>query len=108
MTSRNVTRLILARVVRNAHPTHLVVGDAHVADRHESRASSSGSNLYHVTRWSNRWQHPAADEVCWKLRHHERTGRPQADENFQANLEGLLERVLKPREPGRKPKKQEK
>jgi len=30
------------------------------------------------------------------------------DENFLTNLEGLLNRVLKPRKSGRKPEKQEK
>ncbi len=48
------------------------------------------------------------DETGRKLRHHERTGRPLGDANFLTNLQGLLNRVLKPSNPGRKPKKQEK
>ena len=61
-----------------------------------------------VGDWRVFLSQPAADETGRKLRHHERTGRPLGDENFLTNLEGLLNRVLKPRKPGRKPKKQEK
>ncbi len=43
-----------------------------------------------------------------ELQHHERTGRPLGAESFLTKLEGLLNRVLKPKEPGRKPKKREK
>jgi len=40
--------------------------------------------------------------------HHERTGRPLGGEGFVTKLEALLNRVLKPKKPGRKPKKREK
>ena len=40
--------------------------------------------------------------------HHERTGRPLGDENFLTMLEGLLNRMLKPRKAGRKPKEKAK
>ena len=63
---------------------------------------------HHGTQRGDRWQHPVADETGPTLPHHERTGRPLRDENFLTNLEGLLNRVLKLRMPGRKPKKQEK
>lgn len=37
-----------------------------------------------------------------------RTGRPLGDENFLTKLEGLLNRALKTKKAGRKPKIQEK
>jgi putative transposase len=48
---------------------------------------------------------PTAEGTGQKLQHHERTGRPLGDERFLAKLEGLLNRVLKPRKAGRKPKR---
>ncbi len=51
---------------------------------------------------------PAADGISNTLQHHERTGRPLGDEAFLTKLEALLDRVLKPKKPGRKPKKREK
>ena len=48
-----------------------------------------------------------SDETGRKLRHHERTVRT-GRRDFLTNLEGLLNRVLKPRKAERKPKKKEK
>lgn len=39
------------------------------------------------------------------LRRHERTGRPLGSENFVAKLERILDRMLRPKKAGRKPKK---
>ena len=54
---------------------------------------------------------PIAEGAGQKLQRHERTGRPLGDESFLAKLaklEGLLNRVLKPRKAGRKPKRRAK
>ncbi len=61
-----------------------------------------------VDDWRAFLSDPAADGLGQTLQHHERTGRPLGDENFLTKLEGLLSRVLKPKKPGRKHKKQEK
>ena len=61
-----------------------------------------------VGDWRAFLSDPAADETGPKLQHHERTGRPLGDENFLTKLERLLNRVLKPKRAGRKPKKQAK
>ena len=59
----------------------------------------------HATRRTRRRPGVASsyDTTGRTLRHHERTGHPLGDENFLTNLEGLLNRMLKPR----KPEKQE-
>ena len=44
------------------------------------------------------------EEDATALRQHERTGRPLGSADFVARLEKLLNRALKPRRPGRKPK----
>jgi len=51
---------------------------------------------------------PVADGTRKTLQLRERTGRPLGDERFLTKLEGLLDRVLKPEKPSRKPKKREK
>ena len=61
-----------------------------------------------VGDWRAFLSDPAADGAGKTLEHHERTGRPLGDENFLTRLERLLNRALKPKKPGRKPKKQEK
>ncbi|MBU0638071.1 MAG: hypothetical protein KKB50_04340 [Planctomycetes bacterium] len=42
------------------------------------------------------------------LQRHERTGRPLGDDSFLTKLRDLLNRALKPKKPGRKPKKKDK
>ncbi|MCK4341487.1 MAG: transposase [Phycisphaerae bacterium] len=61
-----------------------------------------------VDDWRSFLSDPAAEGVGKTFQHHERTGRPLGEENFLTKLEGLLNRVLKPKKPGRKSKKQEK
>jgi putative transposase len=78
---------------------------AHLAGRNDVLVKSAPL-LEIVGDWRAFLSQPPADETLGKLRHHERTGRPLGDDDFLANLERLLNRVLKPRKPGRKPKKQ--
>lgn len=40
-----------------------------------------------------------------RLRRHEKTGRPLGSENFVVRLEKILDRMLRPKKAGRKPKK---
>ena len=61
-----------------------------------------------VGNWRKFLSQHAAEETGPKLRHHERTGRPLGDERFLTKLERLLNRVLKPKKPGRKPKTRKK
>ncbi len=59
-------------------------------------------------RWA---RHLAADpdaETVRQLRRHEATGRPAGSERFLKRLERLLDRVLRPRKPGRPRKCDEK
>ena len=66
-------------------------------------------NTQHPHRaWLGFLSDPDADGTGQKLQLHKRTGRPLGDEGFLTKLEGLLNRVLKPKKTGRKPKKQEK
>ena len=64
--------------------------------------------LHIVDDWRAFLSDPAADGMGQTLQHHERTGRPLVEENLLTKLEGLLNRMLKPKKPGRKPKKQKK
>ena len=61
-----------------------------------------------VGDWRTFLSEPTAEVTGQKLQRHERTGRPLGGESFLAKLAGLLNRVLKPRKAGRKPKRQAK
>ncbi len=61
-----------------------------------------------VSDWRAFLSDPAADGMRKPLQHHERTGRPLGVQGLLTKPEGLLNRVLKPKKPGRKPKKREK
>ena len=81
---------------------------AHLASRDDALVKTAPL-LDVVGDWRAFLSDPAAaDGMGQTLQHHERTGRPLGDESFLAKLEGLLHRVLKPKKPGRKPKKQRK
>ncbi len=54
--------------------------------------------------WKKFLAQPTEPHRIEKLRTHERTGRPLGNERFLTKLEKRLDRVLRPRKPGRKPK----
>ena len=57
-----------------------------------------------VGDWRKFLSEPIAPEAAEQLQAHERTGRPLGNEGFVIKLEKRLQRVLRPRRPGRKPK----
>jgi putative transposase len=80
---------------------------AHLAGKNDALVKASPL-LEIVGDWQAFLSDPPANGVVKTLQHHERTGRPLGDEGFLNRLEGLLNRVLKPKRPGRKPMKREK
>jgi putative transposase len=48
---------------------------------------------------------PISDRIAVVIRRHEKTGRPPGNDDFVIKLESATSRVLKPKKPGRKPKK---
>jgi putative transposase len=58
----------------------------------------------HLLSWSNFLSVDASESERAVFRKHERTGRPIGDETFIERLERLLDRRLKPRKPGPKPR----
>ena len=81
---------------------------AHLVRNKDDLLVKSAPLLESVDDWRVFLSDPPADGMGQKLQHHERPGRPLGDENFLTMPEGLLNRVLKPRKAGRKPKKQAK
>ena len=80
---------------------------AHLAGRDDLLAKAAPL-LEIVGDWRRFLSAPIAEGTGQKLQRHERTGRPLGDKSFLARLESLLNRVLKPRKAGRKPKRQAK
>jgi len=58
-----------------------------------------------VGDWRRYLSGPEDEELGRTLRRHEATGRPLGDDGFLARLEARVGRILRPRPPGRKPKK---
>ena len=55
--------------------------------------------------WGKFLSQPIEPRGVERLQAHERPGRPLGNEGFVAKIERRLHRVLRPRKPGRKPKK---
>jgi len=55
--------------------------------------------------WGNFLAETISSEELKDIRKHKQTGRPLGDMSFVSNLKHLLGRELRPRKPGRKPKK---
>jgi putative transposase len=55
-----------------------------------------------VPSWAKHLSVEPDEETVRQLRRHEATGRPAGSERFLKRLEKLLDRVLRPRKPGRK------
>ena len=77
---------------------------AHLVRNKDDLLVKSAPLLESVDDWRVFLSDPPADGMGQKLQHHEPTVRPMGDENILTMLEGLLDRMLKPREAGRKPK----
>jgi len=58
-----------------------------------------------VDNWTRFLSQPVNALVVEKMRKHEQTGRPLGSENFVMKLERILDRMLRPKKAGRKPKK---
>jgi putative transposase len=61
-----------------------------------------------VGDWRTFLSKPTGEGAGQRVQRHERTGRPLGDERVLAKLKPLLNCVLKPGKPGRKPKRQPK
>jgi putative transposase len=59
-----------------------------------------------VDNWPEFFGQDVDTAVAEKMRKHEQTGRPLGSENFVVNLERILDRMLRPKKAGRKPKKE--
>ena len=66
----------------------------------------SVSGLYEmIDNWPEFFEQGVDSEAAEKMRKHEKTGRPLGSENFVVKMEKILDRMLRPKKPGRKPKK---
>ncbi len=70
----------------------------------DDRLAHVGPLLEFAGDWKKFLSHPVEPLCVEKLQLHERTGRPLGSERFLAKLEKRLDRVLRPRRPGRNPK----
>ncbi len=61
--------------------------------------------LERVDDWAEFLRPTPSEEEVKRLRGHERTGRPLGGVDFLEYLEKLIGRTLKPKKPGRKPKR---
>jgi len=58
-----------------------------------------------VDDWPKFFKEGVDSVLAERLRKHEQTGRPLGSENFVVKLEKILDRMLRPKKAGRKPKK---
>jgi putative transposase len=61
-----------------------------------------------IDNWARFLSQPVDSSVVEKMRKHEQTGRPLGSENFIIKLEKILDRMLRPKKAGRKPKEKTK
>ncbi|NLX13364.1 MAG: hypothetical protein GXY44_06885 [Phycisphaerales bacterium] len=76
---------------------------AHLAGRDDTLVKFAPL-LEMVGDWNKFLAVPEPADLGDRLRHHESTGHPLGTPDFLARIELILNRVLKPRKPGRKPK----
>lgn len=81
---------------------------AHLAGRDDALVKAAPLLELFGGDWGEFLSKPVPKSVRDSLQRCERTGRPLGGETFIARLEAMLGRVLRPRKPGRKPKKKEK
>ena len=76
---------------------------AHLAGRDDTLVKVAPL-LEMVGNWNKFLAVPDAADLGDRLRRHENTGRPLGNQDFIERIELILNRVLKPKKPGRKPK----
>ena len=76
---------------------------AYLYRRRDALVSVSGLNE-RVDNWAVFFSQPVDSLVVEKRRKHEQTGRPLGSEKFVMKLERILDRMLRPKKPGRKRK----
>jgi len=76
---------------------------AYLYRRKDALVSVSGLNE-RVDNWAEFFSQPVDSLAVEKMRKHEQTGRPLGSEKFVMKLERILDRMLRPKKPGRKRK----
>jgi|SRR3989304_2514968 len=76
---------------------------AYLYRRKDALVSVSGLNE-RVDNWAEFFSQPVDSLAVEKMRKHEQTGRPLGSEKFVMKLERILDRMLRPKKAGRKPK----
>ena len=94
---------VKARLVRRPRQYRWSSAAAHLKGRDDALVRVAPL-LELVGDWGKFLSEPIAPEAAAQLQAHERTGRPLGHEGFLIKLEKRLQRVLRPRRPGRKPK----
>ncbi len=94
---------VAAKMVRRPWRYRWSSAAAHV-DRGDDGLVTVGPMLELVDDWRDFISCPVDRQTIEKLRGHERTGRPAGDGRFLKRLEKRLDRVLRPKKPGRKAK----
>jgi putative transposase len=80
---------------------------AHLTARNDGLAKVAPL-LEIVGNWKQFLSEPTREQDGPRLQRHERTGRPLGVPEFVAKLEGIVQRPLSPKPPGRKPKERSK
>jgi putative transposase len=77
---------------------------AYLYGKNDPLVNVSGLNEM-VDNWAEFFGQGVDSAVAEKMRKHEQTGRPLGTEKFLVKLEKILDRMLRPKKAGRKPKK---
>jgi putative transposase len=94
---------VKAGLVKRAEQYRWSSAAAYFNGRKDSLVNVCGLNE-RVDNWAKFLSQPADSLIAEKMRRHEQTGRPLGGENFVMKLERILDRMLRPKKPGRKSK----
>ena len=94
---------VRARLVRAARYWHFSSARAHLSGEDDDLVTVEPL-LEMASDWRGLLRSPLSEEEIEELRRHERTGRPLGDNRFLGRLERKLDRPLKPKKRGPKPK----
>jgi REP-associated tyrosine transposase len=96
---------VRAKLVGRAEPWAWSSAGAHISGKNDKLVNVAPLLSIISGDWGDFLAEPISSAEMDDIRKHEQTGRPLGEVTFVPHLEDLLGRRLRPRKPGRKPKK---
>jgi len=99
---------VKARLVSKPELWKYSSASSHVYGKEDTLLSRTSLLNEMIDDWKEFLRLTSSEQDIKMLQQHERTGRPLGSDGFLIRLEKSIGRLLKPKRPGRKPKKGEK